>query len=214
MAEASQEDPECANPEHVRHFRFVLDGFKSDVCHAQTRQELVTLVPKEWQSSSFYMVYNGTILSAHTTVQELHLQAGKVGDVHLRLRMQGGGNICECGERESTVTDQPIQNDTITPSHESTSCDDQPDEIEPHIITDTQPTFKALDADNLSDKVFEMEPHIIANAKATFKALDADGDGECHLLLSATRMPITRVKLIVVFRIEVCDPGVLGTQQL
>ena len=147
----SQEVPESADTEHVRHFRFTLDGFKSDVCHAQPGQELVMLVPKKWQSSSLYMVYNGTTLSSRSTVQGLHLQAEQVGEVHLRLRMQGGGNICECGERESPVTGQPTQGDSLTSSHESTACEDQPD---------------------------EMEPHIIANAKATFKALDADGDGE------------------------------------
>ena len=91
------------------------------------------------------MVYNSTVLSSRSTVRELHLQAEQVGEVHLRLRMQGGGNICECEERE------PTHGDSLTSSRESTACEDQPD---------------------------EMEPHIIGNAKATFKVLDADGDGE------------------------------------
>ena len=106
LPEASQEDPECADPEHVRHFRFILDGSKSDVCHAQTRQELVTLVPKEWQSSSFYMVHNGITLSSHSTVQGLNLQANQVGDVHLK-RMPGGRKECE--NRELPVTHQHTQ---------------------------------------------------------------------------------------------------------
>ena len=53
------------------------------------------------------MVYNGTILSAHITVQELRLQANQVGDVHLKLRMQGGGK--ECRNRELPVMGQRTQ---------------------------------------------------------------------------------------------------------
>ena len=93
------------------------------------------------------MVYNSTVLSSRSTVRELHLQAEQVGEVHLRLRMQGGGNICECGERKSPVTGQPTQEDSHTSSHEASTCDDQQDEIEPHIIADAQATFTALDVD-------------------------------------------------------------------
>ena len=59
-------------------------------------------------------------------------------------------------------------------SVESTACDEQP---------------------------VEMEPHIIANAKATFKALDADGDGECHLpTLSARQILPNQSHHILVHR--------------
>ena len=37
------------------------------------------------------MVYNGTTLSLRSTVHGLHLQDDQVGDIHLTLRMRGGG---------------------------------------------------------------------------------------------------------------------------
>ena len=49
------------------------------------------------------MVYNGTTLSPRSTVHGLHLQDDQVGDIHLTLRIRGGGNLCECGDRDSSV---------------------------------------------------------------------------------------------------------------
>ena len=55
------------------------------------------------------MVYNSTVLSSRTTVQGLQLQADQVGELHLKLRIQGGGNLYECEKRESPVTHQRPQ---------------------------------------------------------------------------------------------------------
>jgi len=99
---------------HTRHLRFILGGFKSDVFSAQTHQELMSLIPRKWQSSSHYMLYNGATLSPRSTVHGLHLQDDQVGDIHLTLRMQGGGNLCECGDRESSVQSSTTRKDKKT----------------------------------------------------------------------------------------------------
>ena len=94
---------DVAEAKHIRHLRFILGGLKSDVFSAQTHEELMSLIPRNWQSSSHYMVYNGSTLSPRSTVHGLHLQDDQIGDVHLTLRIRGGGNLCECGDRESSV---------------------------------------------------------------------------------------------------------------
>ena len=94
---------DVAEAKHIRHLRFILGGFNSDVFSAQTHQELMSLIPRKWQLSSHYMVYNGTPLSPRSTVHGLHLQDDQVGDIYLTLRVRGGGNLCECGDRESLV---------------------------------------------------------------------------------------------------------------
>ena len=107
---------DVAEAKHIRHLRFILGGFKSDVFSAQTHQELMSLIPRKWQSSSHYMLYNGTMLSPRSTVHGLHLQDDQVGDIHLTLRIRGGGNLCECGDRESSVQSSTTRKDKKTSS--------------------------------------------------------------------------------------------------
>ena len=125
---------------HIRHLRFILGGLKSDIFSARTHQELMSLIPRKWQSSSQYMVYNGTTLSPRSTVHGLHLQDDQVGDIHLALRMRGGGNLCECGDRESSVQSQPTQKDQKTSSQrtrkEGAAGEDA--EVEAHTESETE----------------------------------------------------------------------------
>ena len=200
----SQRDLESADPEHARHFRFVLDGFKSDVCHAHIRQELVSLVPQKWQSSSFYMVYNGTVLSSRTTVHGLYLQADQVGEVHLKLRMQGG----MLSQRANEI----IKRDFTAVAAGSSSVPKQrfPELLELHLARKPTPAEVVLltlrfgetgvQLDNWLQWIQSDEPVVAApsadpnladasdaadllklheDTNATFQALDADGD--CHL---------------------------------
>ena len=95
---------DVAEAKHMRNLRFILGGFKSDVFSARTHQELMSLIPRKWQSSSHYMVYNGGTLSPRSTVHGLHLQDDQVGDIHLALRMQGGG---KSGDQERGVSALP-----------------------------------------------------------------------------------------------------------
>ena len=62
------------------------------------------------------MLYNGATLSPRSTVHGLHLQDDQVGDIRLTLRIRGGGNLCECGDRESSVLSSTTQKDKETSS--------------------------------------------------------------------------------------------------